>query len=77
MEKVFDNKLLTLNLTDSYLRDYSHIKIGGKVNYLFAPKEVSILSQIIISAKKTFGEFRVVSISEPLSVEMRRIGIEL
>ncbi|MCD4818238.1 MAG: UDP-N-acetylmuramate dehydrogenase [Candidatus Cloacimonetes bacterium] len=51
MEKVFDNKLLTLNLTDSYLRDYSHIKIGIKADYLFAPKEVSILSQIIKQAK--------------------------
>jgi len=33
--------------------------------------------QVLISAGKTFTEFNVTSISEPLAVELKRLGVEL
>ena len=48
MEKVFDSKLLTSFLSDSSLQEYSNMKIGKRVHYLFTPKTVSDLSDIIV-----------------------------
>ena len=33
--------------------------------------------QVLISAGKTFAEFNVASISEPLAGELKRLGVEL
>ncbi|MCD4797369.1 MAG: UDP-N-acetylmuramate dehydrogenase [Candidatus Cloacimonetes bacterium] len=52
MEKVFDSKTLTSILSESSLKDYSNIRIGGKAKYLFIAKRVSDLSLIITQANK-------------------------
>ncbi|MDO9578867.1 MAG: UDP-N-acetylmuramate dehydrogenase [Candidatus Cloacimonadales bacterium] len=50
MEKVFDSKFLTSNLSGSSLKRYSNISIGSKATYLFAPHTVSELAEIIRTA---------------------------
>ncbi len=44
----------------------------AKVNKITTPA-----IQVLISAGKTFAEFNVTSVSEPLAVELKRLGVEL
>jgi UDP-N-acetylmuramate dehydrogenase len=52
MEKVFDSKVLTSNLSDSSLKKYSNVGIGEKATYLFAPHTVNELSYLIRKASE-------------------------
>ncbi len=51
MKKLFDTQTLTLNFSTGYLKNYSHIKIGGKVNYIFEAKSVSDLLAVYAFAR--------------------------
>ena len=50
MEKVIDIKSLTSNFSTSCLKEYSNIKIGEEVKYLFIPQTFSDLNKIIKKA---------------------------
>ena len=52
MKKIFDSSLLISNSSVSYLRGYSHIKICKNVGYLFAPKSINDIQQIIMLAQE-------------------------
>jgi UDP-N-acetylmuramate dehydrogenase len=56
-EKVFDNKVLTSFLSDSSLKEWSNIRIGGKASYLFTPQSVSDLVLIMANTKKARHDF--------------------
>ncbi len=43
MNKKFDIEHLNSIRSDSYFKDFSHIKIGGKAKYLFIPQSISDL----------------------------------
>jgi len=44
VEKVFDNKDLSSKLSTNYFKEFSHINIGNKIDYLFLPKSIAELS---------------------------------
>lgn len=52
MEKVFDSKILTSNLSGSSLKRYSNIGIGSEAAYLFAPHTIGELAEIIKTASE-------------------------
>ncbi|NQV19532.1 MAG: UDP-N-acetylmuramate dehydrogenase [Armatimonadetes bacterium] len=52
MNKKFDIEDLNSIRSDGYFKDFSHIKIGNKVQYLFLPRSVSDLALIFDFASK-------------------------
>ena len=52
MKKKFDIENLNSIRSDGYFKDFSHIKIGNKVQYLFLPRSVSELVLIFDFASK-------------------------
>ncbi len=52
MGKEFDNNLQHSISTENSLSEFSHIKIGGKIEYLFAPKSLNELASLIEDAFK-------------------------
>ena len=44
----------------------------AKVNRVTTPA-----IQVLISAGRTFAEFKVNSVSEPLAIELKRLGVEI